>query len=90
MYVDRVVNAGGRVLEVARGELMEVGHRAKWWNVVKKMAEKLEMQGVVDLIWLKRMSLRSRRELAMKEETEKSGEPKGREVRKGQVGKGCW
>ena len=54
------------------------------------MVENLEMLGVVNLIWLRRMSPRGRIELMVEEEeTEKSGELKGREVWKGRVGKGC-
>ena len=67
LFVDRVINGGGRVSEVARGVLMEIGHRASWWREVKKLVEKLEMEDVVNLIWLRRMSPRGRRELSVSE-----------------------
>ena len=43
---------------------MEMGHRAKWWREVKRLVEKLEMEEIVNLIWLRRMSPRGRREIS--------------------------
>ena len=57
-----MINGGGRVSEVARGV-----HRAKWLREVKKLVEKLEMEEIVNLIWLRRMSPRGRRELSTSE-----------------------
>ena len=44
---------------------MESGHRTSWWKEVRKMAEKLEMRHLLNLIFLRRISTRGMREIGV-------------------------
>ena len=65
VFVDRIVKGKGRVAEVGRGVLMETGLRTRWWKEVRKMAEKLEMTQLLNMLFLRRLSSRGLRELGM-------------------------